>query len=62
MRSGSAAAHRRPVFFAYSANYLINADNAIIVLPEHHPATRAISVMKRRLSSDICMETVSAPP
>jgi hypothetical protein len=61
MRRGSAAPHRGPAFLAYAAKYLMDADNAIIVLPVDHPATRAISNMKKRLSFDMCMETVLSP-
>src|SRR6202035_4780820 len=39
------AAHRGPAFFAYSANYLIDADNAIIVDVEATTAIRQAEVL-----------------
>jgi len=39
------AAHRGPAFFAYSANYLIDADNAIIVDVEATTAIRQAEIL-----------------
>jgi transposase len=39
------AAHRRPAFFAYSANYLIDTDNAIIVDVEATTAIRQAEIL-----------------
>ena len=39
------AAHRGPAFFAYSANYLIDTDNAIIVDVEATTAIRQAEVL-----------------
>ena len=39
------AAHRGPAFFAYSANYLIDADNAIIVDVEATTAIRQAEML-----------------
>src|SRR3954453_12605321 len=46
------AAHRGPAFFAYSANYLIDTDNAIIVAVEATTAIRQAEVLAaKRMSS-----------
>src|ERR1700761_8007719 len=42
------AAHRGPAFFAYSANYLIDSDNAIIVDVEATTAIRQAEVLAAR--------------
>jgi hypothetical protein len=39
------AAHRGPAFFAYSANYLIDAENAIIVDVEATTAIRQAEIL-----------------
>ena len=39
------AAHRGPAFFAYSANYLIDTDNAIIIDVEATTAIRQAEVL-----------------
>ena len=42
------AAHRGPAFFAYSTNYLIDVDNAIIVDVEATTAIRQAEVTARQ--------------
>ena len=46
------AAHRGPAFFAYSANYLIDTDNAIIVDVEATTAIRQAEVLAAKRMVD----------
>jgi transposase len=50
------AAHRGPAFFAYSANYLIDADNAIIVDVEATTAIRQAEVLAAKRMIERSME------
>jgi transposase len=50
------AAHRGPAFFAYSANYLIDVDNAIIVDVEATTAIRQAEILAARRMIDRSLE------
>jgi transposase len=56
------AAHRGPAFFAYSANYLIDADNAIIVDVEATTAIRQAEVLAARRMIERSLEGFDLRP
>jgi transposase len=56
------AAHRGPAFFAYSANYLIDADNAIIVDVEATTAIRQAEVLAAKRMIERSLERFDLYP
>jgi transposase len=56
------AAHRGPAFFAYSANYLIDVDNAIIVDVEATTAIRQAEILAAKRMVDRSMESFDLYP
>jgi transposase len=56
------AAHRGPAFFAYSANYLIDVDNAIIVDVEATTAIRQAEILAAKRMVDRSMERFDLCP
>src|ERR1700719_132165 len=56
------AAHRGPAFFAYSANYLIDVDNAIIVDVEATTAIRQAEVTAAKRMSERSLEGFDLSP
>jgi len=56
------AAHRGPAFFAYSANYLIDVDNAIIVDVEATTAIRQAEILAAKRMVDRSMESFDLCP
>src|SRR5579862_2683063 len=56
------AAHRGPAFFAYSANYLIDTDNAIIVDVEATTAIRQAEVLAAKRMIERSMERFDLHP
>src|SRR3954470_1412456 len=56
------AAHRGPAFFAYSANYLIDADNAIIVDVEATTAIRQAEILAAKRMIERSMECFDLCP
>ncbi|HEX2647545.1 MAG TPA: IS1182 family transposase [Candidatus Dormibacteraeota bacterium] len=56
------AAHRGPAFFAYSTNYLIDIDNAIIVDVEATTAIRQAETLAARRMIDRAMEHFNLHP
>ncbi|MGC2408592.1 MAG: IS1182 family transposase [Methyloceanibacter sp.] len=56
------AAHRGPAFFAYSANYLIDADNAIIVDVEATTAIRQAEILAAKRMIERSMERFDLYP
>ena len=58
------AAHRGPAFFAYSANYLVDADNAIIVDVEATTAIRQAEILaaKRMVERSGALRAVPRAP
>src|ERR1700719_705023 len=56
------AAHRGPAFFAYSANYLIDVDNAIIVDVEATTAIRQAEVLAAKRMIERSMERFDLYP
>src|ERR1700724_3764032 len=56
------AAHRGPAFFAYSTNYLIDVDNAIIVDVEATTAIRQAEILAARRMIERSMERLDLHP
>ena len=56
------AAHRGPAFFAYSANYLIDADNAIIVDVEATTAIRQAEILAAKRMIERSLEHFDLDP
>jgi transposase len=56
------AAHRGPAFFAYSANYLIDVDNAIIVDVEATTAIRQAEILAAKRMIERSMESFDLYP
>src|SRR6202047_3750187 len=56
------AAHRGPAFFAYSANYLIDVDNAIIVDVEATTAIRQAEVLAAKRMIERSLEAFALDP
>ena len=56
------AAHRGPAFFAYSANYLIDTDNAIIVDVEATTAIRQAEVLAAKRMIERSLEAFALDP
>src|ERR1700681_4201619 len=56
------AAHRGPAFFAYSTNYLIDIDNAIIVDVEATTAIRQAEILAAKRMVDRSMESFDLYP
>src|SRR6202790_3438631 len=56
------AAHRGPAFFAYSANYLIDADNAIIVDVEATTAIRQAEILAAKRMIERSLERFDLYP
>jgi hypothetical protein len=56
------AAHRGPAFFAYSANYLIDVDNAIIVDVEATTAIRQAEILAAKRMVERSMESFDLHP
>src|SRR5690348_17706840 len=56
------AAHRGPAFFAYSANYLIDADNAIIVDVEATTAIRQAEILAAKRMIERSLEQFDLYP
>jgi transposase len=56
------AAHRGPTFFAYSANYLIDTDNAIIVDVEATTAIRQAEILGGKAHDRALARRLRSPP
>src|SRR5438067_13246167 len=56
------AAHRGPAFFAYSVNYLIDADNAIIVDVEATTAIRQAEILAAKRMIERSLEHFDLDP
>jgi hypothetical protein len=56
------AAHRGPAFFAYSTNYLIDVDNAIIVYVEATTAIRQAEILAAKRMIERSMKRVDLDP
>ena len=56
------AAHRGPAFFAYSANYLVDAENAIIVDVEATTAIRQAEILAQSAWSSVRWNVSSSIP
>ena len=56
------AVHRRPAFFAYSVNYLIDTDNAIIVDVEATTAIRQAEILAAKRMIERSMERFDLHP
>jgi hypothetical protein len=56
------AAHRGPAFFAYSVNYLIDTDNAIIVDVEATTAIRQVEILAAKRMIERSLEHFDLDP